>query len=112
MKVKIPLILELKRSFRIIEKGQKGTVSHLVECMKDLGWPPGLGGVDFQCSRQFEAEKILLELPGFLRIPATVGIMVESFDHGIYLAERCTNESHATPIPTSCPKKRFRIVIE
>ena len=79
---------------------------------EEPGLPTGFGGVDFQCSRQFEAEKILIELPGFLGIPATVGIMVESFDHGIYLAERCTNESHATQIPTSCPKKRFRIVIE
>merc|ERR1711990_969599 len=88
MKIKIPLILELKRSFRIIKKSQKGTVSHLVECVKDLGWPPGLGGADFQCSRQFETKKIFIELPGFLGIPATVGIVVESFDHGIYLAER------------------------
>jgi len=50
--------------------------------------PPRLGGADFQCSRQFEAEKILIELPGFLGIPATVGIVVKAFDHGIYLSER------------------------
>ena len=50
---------------------------------EEPGLPTGFGGVDFQCSRQFEAEKILIELPGFLGIPATVGIMVESFDHGI-----------------------------
>ncbi len=48
VQIKVALVFKLERCLRVVKKGKKRPVSHLVERVQHLGATAGNGGSDFQ----------------------------------------------------------------
>jgi len=52
VQIKVALVFKLERCLRIVKKGKKRPVSHLVERVQHLGAAAGYGGADLQRMNQ------------------------------------------------------------
>ena len=77
------LLLELEGLVRCLEKGQARAVVHLEKSVQDVRIPSGFGFADRQRTDQGQAEEFLVEFSGFLGIPAAVGVVMKTLDHGV-----------------------------
>ena len=76
VKIEIPLRLEFEGCPGVLEKCQVGTVLHLIERVQHRGAAARFGFAYFQRPGQAEAEKVLVESAGFLRVAATISVVV------------------------------------
>src|SRR6516162_2419035 len=69
------LVLELERRTGHLEKSEAGAVIHLEKGVERAPF------VDLESADQRKAEEILIEASGLFRIPAAIGVMMQTFDH-------------------------------
>jgi hypothetical protein len=69
------LPLELERRARDLKKGEAGAVIHREEGVQPAAF------IDLERTNQAQTEEILIESPRLFRVPATVRVMVQTFDH-------------------------------
>src|SRR5262249_22819103 len=95
------LVLELERHVRRLEEGEAGPVVELEERVQHAGACAAAGHrrLDLEGVDQRQAEEVLVELPGLLRIAAAIGVVMQSLYHG------CAPVV-LTPSPRSCPRSR------
>jgi hypothetical protein len=66
---------EIERRSRNFEESEAGAIIHLEEGVKRTTL------IDFEGTDQAKTEEILVKGPSLLRIPTTIGIMVQTLDH-------------------------------
>lgn len=83
VQIKVVLLLEIKWHVSSLEKGNAGTIPHLVERMQHLGASSRLGGSDGESFDEGKPEEVLIELSGLLAVLTAVSSVVEVGD--VYL---------------------------
>src|SRR5437868_2485919 len=75
VQVEIVLPLEVERLARHLEESEAGAVIHREKGVQ------GFSFADLEGADQLQAEEILVEHPRLLGITATIGVVVQAFDH-------------------------------
>src|SRR5215469_12767337 len=75
VQIKRILVLELERRAGHLEKSEARAVIHLEKGVERAPF------VDLESADQGKAEEILVEASGLFRIPAAIGVMMQTFDH-------------------------------
>src|SRR6185295_15655239 len=81
VQVVVCLRLELEGLTRGFEEGEVRAVIEPIEGVQSLGRSPRLRLRDLERRDQGQAQKSLVKLPCLFRVPAAVGVVVQSFDH-------------------------------
>src|SRR5258706_230235 len=81
VQIVVVLLLERERPVGRLEEREARAVVHAVEAVQHIGAPAALGLVDAEGVGERQAEEILVEAARLLGIPATIGVVMETFDH-------------------------------
>ena len=81
VQIVVRLLLELERLVGRLEEREVGAVIEPVEGVQGLRGAPGLGLGELQRRDQGQAQELLVEAARLFRVPAAIGVVVQSFDH-------------------------------
>ena len=76
VQVEIMLVFELEWHPGHFKKRKVRTIAQFEKRVQQNRFAAGFGFLDFQSSSEREAQEILIELPGFLRIAAPISIVM------------------------------------
>jgi hypothetical protein len=81
VQVKIGLPPKLERCIRRFEEGQERPVVHLEESVQHLAYAASRGLLNIEGAGEAQPQKIFVKFPRLFRIAASIGAVMQSFNH-------------------------------